>query len=366
MYTENMIVIRLHKLLRATLLATLLTAVAWPSWAFAGTLTALSTTLTDDTAEATGVTYTIAATTATSDDIREIHLWFSTTQGGTTKPAGLDLSASTIGSTSNLGSGWTIDKNNAGNGQIKLLNDTAQTVAASTTIEIVLNSITNHAIDDCDTSTHILSDSCHLRIRTFSDTGSTEIDSGDTMFTVEEDPWLTFEVSGVGSGSTNNGVTTTVASTATSLPFGIIAPNSAVYAAHQLEIITNAPGGYTVTAVLAQLIEGTYDGGEIDPFAGVNATWTTPQDWETPSGTSANTNTGWFGANTSDTRVSGWESGTSGKFGPLGAIARPVAYSEGPDRTGTTVYVSYVLGINSIQPADHYSGTIRYDIKANY
>jgi len=180
-----------------------------------------------------------------------------------------------------------------------------------------------------------------------------------------EDPSLTFEVFSVAAGTTNNGITTNETSSANGLPFGRIASGQVRYVAQRLRIVTNAPSGYTVNARLSEDITGGYAGSVIDPFSATNASWTTPQLWSTPVGTTPNSDTGWFGANTTDTRVAGWAS-ASQKFGPISAVAHPVATSSGPDRGGTNVYVTYALGVNSIQPSDIYNGKIVYEVQASY
>lgn len=332
---------------------------------FAASLTGTQAVLSNEISEQTSVSYTISFTTATTSDTKQVNLQFATTSGGSTKPANMNLSSATLASTSGIGSGWSLNTGSAGSGLLKLTRDNAVSINAETNASISIDGITNPKIYDCTASTGLF-DTCYVGIKTFSDDGSTEIDSGNTSFTIHEEPYLTFEVGGIEASITHNGITTSVASTSTSLNFGHLAHGTTKYIAHSLYIKTNAPGGYAVKAVLSEPITGENEDNSIDPFAAPDATWTTPKAWQTPDGTTANDNTGWFGANTTDTNVTGWSGDTSGKFGPLGTIARMVSTSSGPERSGKTIYVSYALGINDIQTTDSYSAKVIYNVQTTY
>ena len=188
----------------------------------------------------------------------------------------------------------------------------------------------------------------------------------DSTFGPWEDPSLTFSISAIGVNTLANGINTSVASTITSLPFGSISVGTPKYMAHRLSVSTNADSGYTVLLNLlsTSVIQGLDPSNFIDPFAAPGSSWTTPVSWSSPDGTVSNVNTGWIGAGTSDTRVSGWTSG-SGKFGPLSTTPKPVMYSSGID-SGTTADVVYALEVNVLQPTDTYSGHIIYTITPTY
>ncbi len=332
----------------------------------AGSLTALTTYPSTPKAGATSVSYSINFTTATTDNIKQVSLQFATQSGGTTKPANMSLSGSVLDSTSNLGAGWSLDTSGSSSGLVFIRRASAGSISASTSATINLDGITNPLLRDCDVASVQLYENCYVGVTTYSDDGSTAVDSGNIAFEITEDPSLTMLVEGVASGQTHNGITTSTTSSNTSLPFGSIGGGQVKYVAHKLTITTNAPAGYTVSAKLESSIVGNYNSGVVHPFGAINATWTTPQSWSTPDGTTPNNNTGWFGANTTDTRVTGWSGSTSGKFGPISTVARTVARSTTPDRAGTVVYVSYALGVNNLQPADVYTGTIVYDVVASY
>ena len=333
-----------------------------PKYVYAAALTDVGVSLSPTTTN-TSSTHTVTATTTTSTNLQEVDIKYSTTSGGSTKPAHIDLSGASLDSITGAGSGWSLSKSSAAYGILKVTNTAPYMTSPSTILTITLSGIINSAINDCGSGTG-LTDTCYLTVITFDDTIN-PVDTGTTTYTVHEDAALSFEVDGVTAGETHNGVTSTVTTTSSSVPFGVIEPNGVSYATHKLVISTNAQNGYSVTAVLPDKIHGEYTNSQIDIFGALDATWTTPQLWSNPDGTTPNNNTGWFGANTSDTRVTGWSSGTSNKFAPLGTSIRQIAYSSGPD-TGSTVYVSYALGINGMQPSDYYTGTILYSIQTNY
>ncbi len=191
--------------------------------------------------------------------------------------------------------------------------------------------------------------------------GTTTLTSSRLIIILHAYPELTFKVEGVPGNTATNGITTTGNSQATSLAFGALQPATVQYLAHKLTARTTASSGYSVTTKFLYTLQGNYPANQIVDFP---HTWNESHSWYTPTGTSPNVNTGWFGANTSDTRVPNW-SNASGKFGSVGTTSQKVMQSAGID-SGTSAYVTYALEINSRQPTDTYSGTIVYNITAIY
>ncbi len=179
------------------------------------------------------------------------------------------------------------------------------------------------------------------------------------------DPAFTFTIEGVAESTSTNGITTSVATTITSIPFGNVTVNTPVYAAHKLTVSTNdATTKYTVDVHLVSTLQGQYPGNNIDPFVGSGATWSLPQTWTSPTGTVASTDTGWLGANTSDTDVAGWSSG-SGKFGPLDTTPIEVMRNNS-GVSESNIYVTYAFEVNVNQPADTYYGQLIYNVLPVY
>lgn len=192
-------------------------------------------------------------------------------------------------------------------------------------------------------------------------TNTTTASSSWLRIHLQEDPSLTFTIAAVAADQVHNDITTTVASTYDTLPFGSLAAATPRYAAHSLYVETNALHGYAVQTKLDNYLQGTYAANNIDPFV---AAWSAPTTWTEPTGTVASVDTGWIGANTTDTRVAGWSTGSQ-LFGALGGSFQSVMYSSVHD-TGTTAYVTYAIEANVLQPADLYSGTLMYTISALY
>lgn len=66
--------------------------------------------------------------------------------------------------------------------------------------------------------------------------------------TATVDPTISFAITGIASGQTRCNVSTSVTTTATSVPFGTMALNTFKNLSQQLTVSTNAAGGYVVTA----------------------------------------------------------------------------------------------------------------------
>ncbi len=205
----------------------------------------------------------------------------------------------------------------------------------------------------------------NLSVYTYDETGNVSGPKLNVSYTALYTPTLEFTIEGVSAEETHNGITTDVGSSFSEIQFGKLELSTPRYAAHKLTVTTNAVYGYSVFVKLDGYIQGIYPTNKIDPFGADGVSWSSPQLWSTPDGTTANSDTGWIGANTTDTRVNGWASGTSGKFGPLSSTAHEVMESEDAD-TGTTAYVSYAIEISEKQPPDVYSGTIIYNILPTY
>jgi hypothetical protein len=179
------------------------------------------------------------------------------------------------------------------------------------------------------------------------------------------DPSVTLTIEGVDSGETHNGVTTNITSTITSMPFSHISVGDRIYGAHKFTVTLNEEvTGYVLYVQLGSPFQGNYPANNIDPFAGSGATWAIPQAWSTPNGSSANSNSGWFGANITNKKVTGWSGDTTALFGPV--TTSPVAIMRNFGDTTDTDYITYGLEVNVLQPSDTYSTTIQYLLVPTY
>jgi hypothetical protein len=120
------------------------------------------------------------------------------------------------------------------------------------------------------------------------------INTGETYPSMETgNIELAHTVSGVTLGTTTEGVTTDVTSTATSIPFGTLAPNAAVEAAQQLSVTTDAFWGYSVYVTSANRDFLNNAGDQIQFHSGSNAS---PTAW----GFDLESQAGAFGYHSSD------------------------------------------------------------------
>lgn len=323
----------------------------------------------------TSSTHTLTFTHATASTIHEIRVQFATTPTGNTKPTGLTLTGATLGTLVNLNAGWTLNTSNAASGLLLLQHtNSGEAVNAATAMTIPLQAITNSGIDDCDGGSVASSDTCYVRIQTATATGAWDtnvVDSTTVTYTVIQqitvsatvDPTFTFVITPVNNNTAVGGVTTSVSSTVTTLPFGNLTAGTPKYAAHRLNVTTNANGGYTVTMRMVDQMTGTYGANNIDPYAATGATWSTPTVWTEPTGSTPNTDTGWIGANTTDADVSGF---ASALFGPVNSTNNTVMSSTSSDNGSVAAHVVYAIEANVYQPADVYTGHLVYTATPTY
>jgi hypothetical protein len=244
-------------------------------------------------------------------------------------------------------------------------------VLSDAPISIQLNSITNSSLaDNCDAI--VSTDTCFVWIKTYAGAdGDTLIDEGTATYTLVDavvvtarvDPTFTFVIATVGQNTVNNGITTSVGSSSTTLPFGSLTAQVPKYAAHALYVTTNTVAGYYVTATMNTALTGVVNTNNIDPFM---APWGTPTTWTEPTGGTPNEDTGWVGANTTDTDIGANWVGATGKFGSISGTPVNVSQKANSDNGTVPVIVTYALEANVFQPADFYTGALTYNAIPTY
>lgn len=165
-------------------------------------------------------------------------------------------------------------------------------------------------------------------------------DSGDTRvaiinhvtLTASVDTTLTFTISGVAFNQSVNGdvsTTTATGTTATLMPFGVLASGSPKILAQDLSVTTNARNGFVVTVIQNQnLLSST--GADIDLFQNGNAN-VVPTTWTAPAATLGTENTyGHYGITSEDADLNGDEFGTALYAGNFGTTTRQVFSHNGP------------------------------------
>jgi hypothetical protein len=329
----------------------------------AGVMAPSKITIDKSQAGATNVTYTFNQTLSTGTAIDHIDIYFCTEQaasGTCTAPTGMNTGTPTLGTNNITGTSITESKISGGNNTIKVTIGSPAT-QDPLTLSMAFTGITN---------TSTANSSVYARIKTYSD-ASTVIDTGSaaiavltsTSITVTADvaPSFAFTVGAVNTSTSVNNATTTVTTTAGTIPFGTINPGgTAAIAAHDLTVVTNANNGYTVTIATTDppLVSGSNN---IDKFSGGDNA--TPAVWSAPDGTAKNVNSGFFGYTTEGSLGTGtaarFTSSGGNKWAGPTTSPLEVMYSANPTSdVGNTVRIGYEVQVNGYQPPGTYSGTV--------
>lgn len=332
----------------------------------AGMFTDANVKVNNSQAAATGVSYNFRFSATATTAIEQVNIKFCTTPGAyadaCTAPTGMVTTGAALANDTIAGTGRVNDFTTNGTLETDITTAASQATAA---MEYNVTGITNPSA---------VNTSFYARIITYSDAGTTEIDSVTVAAAVLDtdsiavsatiDQSFSFSVAGVTTGGSFNGGTgnINVTTTANTIPFDTLAVDTEKIAAHDITITTNAPNGYTVTASHSAsavsgnppLISGTDN---VDSFTGSN---TTPATWSAPSGTTANANTGFFGYSTEDASLC---TGTANRFtsgGAKWAGSTTTGEEIVCSATGVnaeTVRVGWQVEVNDIQPGGSYAGT---------
>ena len=366
------------------------------STAFAGQLTQTSISLADNrTGNADTFTFKFRVASATT--LKGLNFTFATTpSGSTTVPSSLTnptpvLSpAGSVTFVTTTVAGWTAAT--TGPGVINVTNATGATVVtAGDLVTVVLSGINNNITTSgtqCDAA--VDSDTCYVRINTYSDSANTVlVDSSvgsytvinPTTVTATVDPSRVMTISGVANTAitTNDPFAITagavVATTSTNtIPFGNVGVGVPNVAQQGIQVATNAQFGYNVYQKFVGLggtpdmMQGTNTTKNLDPYVNGGATFAAPTVFSTgPLGNVASLNTGVVGIRTSNANTPSFSS--SNVYAPPAvglAIGNAVMTSTTPDNGLTTSWITYKIQTNSYQPADKYTGTVVYQAVATY
>ena len=332
------------------------------SKAYAGSLSSQRLEISDSRASQTPVNYDFWFTTSATTAIKQIDIKFCQ-EGGAfaatcTAPTGFSDSSAVRASDNIAGTGRT-DTQPAAN-QYRTVVSTPSTQSTQAMF-YKLTTVTNPSTTNT---------TFYARIITYSDTGTTTIDTGQVTFailtstslavTATVNPTLSFSIAAATSGSVNAAaINITSGTSASTIPLGTLSSGSTAIAAHDITVVTNAGSGYTVYASASAnppLVSGAND---IDNFTGTNAS---PSTWSSPGGSSANTNTGFFGYTTEDATLG---TGTAARFTTSGGNKWAGFTTTGTEviynATGTTTQTTrlgWQAEVNALQPAGSYTGTV--------
>lgn len=320
---------------------------------YAGTFSPRKLTISDSRAAQTAVTYDFAFTASATTSIKQIDIKFCTQAGAwadtCTAPTGL-TTASATRSADNIAGTTRTDSQPGANSYRSVV-----TTPATQSTQAITYSLTG-MVNPSTTNT-----SFFARVITYSDTGTTEIDSGTMAFatltttsiavsaTVLEN--FSFSIAGVSTAGTVNGATTNITTTATTIPFGTLTAATSYIGAHDVTVTTNAASGYAVTTKGNQTPLLQSGSQNIDEFSG---TYASPATWTAPAGTAASVNTGYFGYTTEDTDFSNFQ---SNKWAGSETTPRAIV-SDATGVSAQTTRVGWRTEVNALQPAGAYTGTI--------
>ena len=202
------------------------------------------------------------------------------------------------------------------------------------------------------------------------DTGRTRVAIVDYVtVTAVVNTTFDFVVAGTATSTTVNGTSTTGASTATTIPFGVLGAGGIYTLAQELTVETNAANGFVVTVQQDQnLLSST--GADIDSF--IDSAYTnTPTQWVSPSNSLLNENTwGHWGLTSDDSTLATAdpdEFTTGGGDNWVAASTTPrIIFSHNDPADGTTqnigsATIGYRVQISPLQEAgDDYTTTLMY------
>jgi hypothetical protein len=307
----------------------------------AGTLTNVQVSVSNDTTGATGVTYSVNFTTATASTLTSVTIsGFDSSLAGTPTVAecfGLNCS----GATASVSSG-TIT-----------LTLSSQSVAANVPVLVELSGLTNQTVAGTDTLAVSTVDTSGSTSTTV-DTASTSLAFGQstTAVTVAVPEALQFTNSAPDIYVTpipNGGVADAACGTgysASTTPPGDVATSAAEPCPVVLSVLTNANGGYTLTAEASALTNTAHSGvtlPEGTPASGSNA----------------------FGI-VSATVTGGTAGATSGGYNTTGSPTVLMSSSGPTGNTANTDSIQNGASVNYGQAAGTYTGTITYAVTPSY
>lgn len=303
--------------------------------------------------------YTATASSfTTATTIRCIDLELNTSSDGTgSVPAGVTTTSSTLNSSSLITTGnWSVD--NGTNGTLRITNASGETPASSG--NVVWGNVTNGSSE---------STTYYGLLSTFSDVGCSSPVDTVTMAYVYKDgepvsldigATLTFACNAVGTTQPVNSASTNTASTSTGIDFGSLTTASNGISAHDLEVSTNAAGGYSVYIRHTSDLQ-TASASTISVHGGNNAS---PTAFSAP-GTEA------WGYTTEDSSLSGgspdrFTSAGGDKWAGFNTVNEEVVYNNVAAPSTETTRVGHQVGIAADTPAGSYQTTIVYTIVATY
>jgi hypothetical protein len=341
----------------------LLTLVLASGSLWAASLTDTSLTLSDPRTSLPS-NYRIQATgfsTSTAIGCVEVNL-NTQADGSGVSPSAITTTTSTYNGTSLTGlTAWSVD--NATNGTLRATNGSPETPTSSsgyfewgnitngdTEGTAYYAIITTYTLDDCTTPV----DNAVMAF----------VYRDGELVSLEIGTQLTFDIVGVLAGQSVNGATTDTLSDATGINYGTVTSSSTATSAHDLQVSTNAAGGYTVYIRHQEPFQTI--GGSTITWSSSPGSNTTPLAFPS-AGTEA------WGYTTEDSSLS-TGSGAADRFTSSGGNKwarfetsnEEVIYNTVGSGTVETTRVGHQVSIADSTPAGTYQTTIIYTVVATY
>jgi len=246
-------------------------------------------------------------------------------------------------------------------GQVVTFNNVVATAGQVVRIVIANTKVTNPALIQSHEFQLALSNAT-------ADTGRTRVAIVNYVeVTAIVNTTFNFVVSGLATSTVVNGESTTGSTTATTIPFGVLAANTPYSMGQQLNVTTNARNGFVVTVQQDSNLQSS-TGADIDGFS--NGTYVnTPTAWSAPTNSLLLENTwGHWGLTSNDSTLNANEFnvGAGGdRWVAASTTPRAVFTHNGPADGTTQDYglarVAYKVQISPLQEAgDDYNTTLMY------
>lgn len=245
--------------------------------------------------------------------------------------------------------------------------DSTGQVISFNNITATAGQVVRIVIDDLVITNPAVVDSYEIVVSTGTDTGRTRVAIVNyVVVTAQVLTTFDFTVAGLATSTALNGTSTTGASTATEIPFGILASNGIYTLGQELTVTTNARNGFVVTVQQDGNLEST-TGADIDGFS--NGTYVnTPTAWTAPTnGLLLENEWGHWGLTSDDATLNAGEFTSAGgdKWVAASTTPRAIFTHNGPANGSTQNYglakVGYQVQVTPLQEAgDDYTTTLMY------
>lgn len=277
----------------------------------------------------------------------------------------IDIATNTVDATLALSAGAGIWGVGTTSTQMTFTTPTDIGVVSGTVIEVQIGTNATFGPTGINQITNPAAGSYEITVTgTMQDDGRTRVAIVDNVLvTADVSTTFIFVISGRATSTTANGTSTTLSTSATTIPFGNLTAGEIKTAAQQLQVTTNAANGFVVTVEQDNNLQSS-TGADIDGF--IDGAYTdTPAGWAAPTQSVADEDTWGHWGLTSEDNLNGDEFGAGDVWVAASTTPRQVfthaSSSDGStDDIGSTT-VAYQVEITALQEAgDDYQTILTY------